>query len=160
MNNDLKSTIRLRRPVDSAGDSNAANDPPGTEEFELVSTQMLEQILFDMNDVPREADQIREIAESDEEGWLARDATGSSFEIVKDDELEAALRSANDDSNSPQLPDTNFEQVESLKETANGLCLVSTQHLRRVLDGGTGEDSDVADKMDEDVNAFDPYNSN
>ena len=157
MSNELKNTIRLCRPAQSIGESTIASAPPGTAEFELVSTQMLEKILFDLNGVPRE--KIRELAESEEEGWLAREANGDSFEIVKEKELEEALRSANDDISPPKTAEGSFGQMASLKETAHDLCLVSTQHLRRVFDDGTVEGSEVANETYEEPASFDPYNS-
>jgi hypothetical protein len=158
MSNELKNTIRLRRPAHSNQESTIPGAPSSTAEFELVSTQMLEKILFDLNGVPRE--KIRELAEGEEEGWLAREANGDSFEIVKENELEAALRSANDDINAPKISDASFEQMASLKETASDLCLVSTQHLKRVFDDGKVEDSEAANQAYEDPASFDPYNSN
>ncbi len=159
MSNDLKKTIRIRRDNAPDGASPAENGPSATAELELVSTQMLEKILFDMNDVPSE--QMREIADSEEEGWLAREADGKNFEILKDDELESALRAANEDHDPLNVPDSSLEQVDSLRDTADDLCLVSTQHLRRMLDGGTDVNNPAPDEIDEEPepDSFDPYNS-
>ena len=157
MSKDLENTIRFRRTTATDENSAMDNDSTATAEFELVSTQMLEKILFDMNDVPRE--DIQEIADSADEGWLAQDTESKKFDVVKDNELEQALRSANEKHDPLGVPDASFERVDSLQKTADNLCLVSTQHLKKVLDGGTGEDKKVADQLDEELKGFDPYNN-
>ena len=155
MSNDLEKTIRLRRPATPGSDTSDGADTQATAEFELVSTQMLERILVAENQAPKQ--QIEELADSDD-GWLAREADGDKFEIVKDEELEAALRAMNEGHDPLDVPDASFERVDALKETASDLCLVSTQHLRRVL-SPDAEEEDLADKIMREARGFNPYNN-
>lgn len=156
MSSDLFSTVRIRREAPEG-----TGDPDSTEdslEFELVSTQMLEQILQDADDIPK--NQIRELAETGD-GWLARDTESERFEIVKDDELELALQSINNGAPSAGIPGSDFEKVDSNNDdTADDLCLVSTQHLRKILksdsDEWSPEDPDAPDASDA---GFNPYNN-
>ena len=152
MSNDLEKTIRLRRPAPPTGET---SDAAATAEFELVSTQMLEQILMAENQAPKA--QIEELVDGDE-GWLAREADGDRFEIVKDEELEAALRAMNEDHDPLDVPDVSFEQVDGLKETAGELCLVSTQHLRMMLNSDDGG-ATLDDELMQDAQGFNPYDN-
>ena len=155
MSNDPEKTIRFRRPAAPGSETPGAADAAATAEFELVSTQMLERILVAENKAPKQ--QIEELADSDD-GWLAREADGDRFEIVKDAELEAALRAINEDHDRSNVSDASFERVDALKETANGLCLVSTQHLRRVLKPDA-EDTNIADEIMKEARGFNPYDN-
>ena len=157
VSDELNKTIRFRRETVAAA-TGTSDAQPSTEttEFELVSTQMLEQILISEDNAPK--DRIRELAESDD-GWLAQDTESKDFEIVKDDELERALQSINGQPES--IPDANFESVNpSTGETNSDLCLVSTQHLRQVM----GDELEEMEKAEKEKavrveRGFNPYNN-
>ncbi len=158
MSNPLNQTIRIRREAIASKDGDVAESPQETAEFELVSTQMLEQILIEEHAAQ---EKIRALADAeDDDGWLARDTESNEFNIVKDDELELALQSINNVK--PQsVPDGGFERVDaSNEETANELCLVSTQHLRKVLQAEPGEVlSEELLEAEPDVGGFNPYDN-
>lgn len=74
--------------------SKIAADGDGRAEVELVSTQMLKQILSSNDPENRKA--IEEAAKSAGDGVLARNPATGYFEIIDDDELREILDSGQD----------------------------------------------------------------
>jgi len=158
MSSELDQTIRFRRSPSGDVSGAASAENAESAEFELISTQMLEQILVDENQAQR--DRIRQLAD-DREGWIAQDTASKDFEILKDDELEQVLRSINENDEPMSLPEASFETVSpSSDDTSDDLCLVSTQHLRQVLAGepvDTWEED--AEMLAADTSGFNPYDN-
>ena len=150
--------VLVRRPsritTDGRGRSVWA-DPVESAELELVSTQMLKVMLTSRDDTDREA--IREAANTETEGVLARNPDNGGFEIIDDDELQAIL-----DVNQglPKISKPSDATVEPLRDYADdeGLSLVSTQALRKVLK----HDDDVSandPELPDEPSGFNPYDS-
>ena len=91
MNDELKKTTRIvRRPkvkTDDCGRTVRA-DIVETANLELVSTQMLQQLIDDGDDATM--NHLREVAEG-KDGLLAHDADRGRFEIISDEELQHIL---------------------------------------------------------------------
>ena len=156
MDDELKQTVRLiRRSKVSTDDRGRSvwSEPVEDAELELVSTQMLERLLVTDDEGRRE--KLKEAAET-RDGILARNTTTNGFEIIDDDDLEAALSSASGDAGPPRVADVIYEPVVTPEE-GEELSLVSTQMLRRML-GEEEEDNTEGDDPAE-PGGFDPYNS-
>lgn len=138
-----------RRSKNAAdGDGSAVE----STEVELVSTQMLKQILSSNDPENRKA--IEEAAKSAGEGVLARNPATGYFEIIEDDELQAIVDSGQD---LPKLSRPEDVTVQPLHDYADNehLSLVSLQALRRVLvDDDEEEESEAAEV---DAGGFNPY---
>jgi hypothetical protein len=130
-------------------------DPKESAELELVSTQMLKQMLASRDTSERDA--IELAADTAIDGVLARDPLNGQFEIIDDDDLQAIL-DAND--GLPKLTRPADPTLEPLKDYADDerLSLVSTQALRRVLNHDDEDKKSVPAKP-ESV-GFNPYDSN
>ena len=153
---DEKSTrVLVRRPSKTKstgrGRGTRANSGAGTE-LELVSTQILKQILSSNDAANRQG--VEEAAKATGEGVLARDPATGYFEIIDDDELQAIVDSGQD---LPKLSRPADVTVVPLHDYADNehLSLVSIQALRRVLDGGDEKEEVEA----ADVGGFNPYQS-
>ena len=154
MSDDLKKTIKIKRNRNVGSDSKGRTvwtKPIEEAEFELMSTQMLKQVL-DSDDEDKKK-QIRALAES-EEGVLARAAGTNEFEVLPENELEEALQAANNP-NAPNIP-SEFS-LESVGESGaeEELSLVSTQALRKVLN--IEDDADDESETDESGGGYNPY---
>ena len=133
-------------------------DPVESAELELVSTQMLKVILSSRDDSERKA--IEETVRTDTDGVLARHPNSGRFEIIDDEELQAIL-DANQDM--PQVTRPADATLEPLRDYVDedGLSLVSTQALRKVL----GHEEPIADESPEAENVaceaggFNPYDN-
>lgn len=129
-------------------------DPLQSAELELVSTQMLKQMLSSRDSSERDA--IAQVADTSAEGVLARDTGNGRFEIIEDDDLQAIL-----DANKglPNLDRPSDVTLEPLKDYADDehLSLVSTQALRKVL-GKDDVDEKTSAASNESV-GFNPYDS-
>lgn len=154
MSDELSRTIKIKRDrkigTDSQGHS-VWTKPVEETEFELVSTVMLKQII-ESDDHPKK-EQLRALA--DEEDGVLACATGSDeFEILPDDELEAALQAANN----PESPNTprqvTLERVGE-PDDEEELSLVSTQMLRKVL--AIDDESDAAPEEEGGGGGYNPY---
>ena len=154
MSDDLYKTIKIKRNSNVGADSKGRTvwtKPIEETEFELVSTQMLKQIL-DSDDEDKKA-KIRALAEA-EEGVLACAAGTNEFEILPENELEAALQAANNP-NAPNIP-SDFT-LESVSESGDEeeLSLVSTQALRKVLN--IEDDGDDEPETEDSGGGYNPY---
>ena len=133
MSTEKSARVLVRRPsrIKSDGQGRSVGaEPVESAELELVSTQMLKQILSSNDAENRKA--VKEAAMTSREGVLARDPATGYFEIIENDELQAILDSGQD---LPKLSRPSDVTLEPLHDYAddNQLSLVSTQALRRVL---------------------------
>lgn len=152
MSDELSRTvkIKLNRKVGTDSQGRTVWTKPVEEtEFELVSTVMLKQILESEDD--QKKDQIRALADEDD-GVLACSIHTDEFEILPDDELEAALNAANNPE-SPNMPGRFTLESVSESDGEEDLSLVSTQMLRKILD--VDDESDAA--PEEDGGGHNPY---
>lgn len=153
-NRSAKVLVR-RSPDTTAGDkvSQEQVETGGSAELELISTQMLKQILSSSDDEGRAA--IEEAARTEVEGVLARYTETGYFEIIDNDELQAILNSNDDLPTLTRPSDPTLEPLHDYVATEN-LSLVSTQALRQVF--GVDEKVDEDDPDGEvNVRDFDPY---
>lgn len=157
MSDDAPKKVLVKRPRKVTTDGNGRSvwvDPIESAELELVSTQMLKQMLSSRDESDRQA--IEEAADCAADGVLARDPSNGQFEIIKEEDLQAIL---DDNQGLPKLTRPADATLEPLRDYAddNQLSLVSTQALRKVL----GDDSKEEEKpaMAEPV-GFNPYDSN
>ena len=157
MNDGKSAQVLVRRPskidANRGGDSVRADPAKGTE-LELVSTQMLKQILSSRDEKNRKA--IEDAATGAGEGVLVRDTATGYFEIIDEDDLQAIIE---DNQQLPKLSRPSDVTVEPLHDYADRdhLSLVSTRALRNVL--GTEDEQDQAAATDVDPRDFDPYGS-
>lgn len=161
MDDKLTQTVRIMRPSRVTTDDRGRTvweGPVEETELELVSTQML-QTLLDSGDEERRQ-QLADAARS-KDGVLARNLTSGSFEIIDDDDLKAALESADATPARVRAADVTLEPVPKKSDNAGQeLSLVSTQALRKILG------HEVTDTSDDDADdgpafrggGFDPYN--
>ena len=124
-------------------------------ELELVSTQMLKQILSSNDVENRKA--VGDAAKTPGDGVLARDPATGFFEIIGEDELQAIVDSGQD---LPKLSRPSDVTAEPLHDYADDehLSLVSAQALRQVIVDDEKQDDD-AESTDADAGEFNPYYS-
>lgn len=153
MNDELKKTVRIvRRPkvkTDERGRTVWA-DTVETANLELVSTQMLDQLIEADDDATK--NHLRDVA-GGKDGVLAHDADKGRFEIISDDELQQIL-----DGTDAQLEvkKAGFIEEPSAEAVADEeeFELVSTQMLRQIL---SPEDFSEDVDGEPDASGFDPY---
>lgn len=141
--------------ADDRGQS-VSSDTVETAGLELVSTMALNRIL-DSDDKQKRAS-IEKAANPAHDGVLAMDPENGTFEIIDDNELQKIL-----DENQDLPPINRPSEVtlvplrESDEAVADGLSLVSTQALRKVL----GQPEEVAPEVTTELpgGGFDPDNS-
>ena len=160
MSDETTVKIRIPRPgkikTDDRGRSVWA-EPVETVEFELVSTHMLRTML-DADDA-RDRKAIENVADTAENGVLARNADKGTFEIIEDSDLQAILDS------DPGLPKvirptdiTLATSAQDEEPAGEELSLVSTQALKKVL--GEQPGSKPESRVEPDPGGgFDPYNN-
>ncbi|MGI9224677.1 MAG: hypothetical protein ACR2QX_09395 [Woeseiaceae bacterium] len=156
---DFKQTVRIVRKPKVALDEHGHSvwtDTVETAELELVSTTMLRKVLE--SDDKKTRRRIEEVAKG-KDGVLAHDAEKNQFEIIDDDDLQAALDSAADTPAQTRSADVVLAPLSEHVNEEEELSLVSTQMLRKILAGDDPEANlDSADSVD-DTGGFDPYNS-
>lgn len=157
MSDDLDKTIKLQRNskvgTDSRGHS-VWTKPIEPTELELVSTTRLERILESGDESQKK--QIREVARG-KDGVLARDSSSNKFEIVPEDEVEAALAAADSAEEGGQLTEFTLE-LAGEPDGPKELSLVTTQILRKRLAGD--EDAMSSDPgAPEDQGGYNPYDN-
>lgn len=161
MDDKLTQTVRIMRPSRVTTDDRGRTvweGPVEETELELVSTQML-QSLLDSGDKQRRR-QLEDAAKS-KDGVLARNLTSGSFEIIDDDDLKAALASADATPGKVRAADVTLEPVAKKPgDTDEELSLVSTMALRKILGHEVPEatDDDPGDGPAFRGGGFDPYN--
>lgn len=159
MSDDAPKNVLVKRPgkVTMGGSGRPVRiDPVESAELELVSTQMLKQILSSRDDSDRKA--VEEAADTAADGVLARDPSNGQFEIIEDEDLQAIL---DDNQDLPNLTRPADATLEPLRDYADNdrLSLVSTQALRRVLNDESKEEEKSVMAESEPV-GFNPYDSN
>jgi len=154
----LNKTVRIVRRSKVTTDDRGRTvwtDPVDSAELELVTTTMLTHMLE--SDDEEQKQRIRDAA-GDKEGLLARDVENDRFEIIDDDDLEAAIAASAATTPATRPADVVFEVVSNdAGADTKELSLVSTQALRRILHDEpeqTGKDLSIGDDGE-----FDPYNS-
>ena len=154
MSKDQSAKVLIRRPATLLADEQVVQDvTEASAELELISTQMLKQILSSSDDGNRSA--IEEAARTEVEGVLARDTETGYFEIVDDEELQAIL-DANDSLPTLTRPsDPTLEPLHDYVES-DSLSLVSTQALRHVF-GDELKAEEVEPDQEVNVSGFNPY---
>lgn len=146
MADDYTATIRIRRPSRVTTDDRGRTVWAGEieeAELQLVSTAELQQILKSGDAAGRSA--IEQVATGRFEGVLARNTATGMFEIVSEDDVQAALGNEVRPGAAGKLKPASGEE----------LSLVSTQVLRKVL---KTEPRPGTPKKDA-GGGFDPYNS-
>jgi len=127
-------------------------DPVHSAELELVSTQMLKQILTSRDDTERKA--VASAAKTSADGVLVRHPQSGSFEIIEDEELQAIL-----DLNTglPKIRRPADPTLEPLRDYVEfeELSLVSTQALRKVLSDDDQDEISLSIDADDDFNPYD-----
>ena len=148
--------VLVRRASQSAAGEEIAQEPAETgesDELELISTQMLKQILSSSDEDSRSA--IEEAARTDVDGVLARHTETGYYEIIDNDELQTIL-DGNDDLPTLSRPsDPTLEPLHDYVESDN-LSLVSTQALRHVF-GDEDKVEEVEPDKEVNVRGFNPY---
>ena len=161
MTEELKNTVRIIRKGKVATDDRGRSvwvDPVESAELELVSTMMLEALLEGEDDATRQ--QLLDVADSSD-GLLAHDPEKHAFEIVSDDDLQAALAAAADTPPPTRVSDVVYE-IEEPVEDIEEMSLVSTQMLKAMLDPASVPGGTMIEDDDEPAapgGGFDPYNS-
>lgn len=153
MSDKLKRTTRILRSPKVTTDDRGRTvwvDPVESAKLELVSTQMLTQII-ESGDVGTN-DRLREVAEG-KDGLLARDIDNGGFEVISDEELQHILDGTD---MQPEAEKAGGLVEEPVAEAITGeeeLELVSTQMLRIIL-SPEGERTAVEGSAE---SGFDPY---
>lgn len=154
MDDQLSQTQRILRSSKVKTDQRGRTvwvDPIETAKLELVSTQMLKQIIAtEDSDTSK---QLRKVA-AGEDGLLARDIEKDRFEIISDEELQHILDGTDIKTEEKRAADVIEEPSVEAATNEESLELVSTQMLRVML-GGEDEDPLVAEESAE--SGFDPY---
>ena len=156
MGDDRDTTIKIRRDAKVGTDSRGRTvwtAPVDTVELELVSTQMLEQLLS--QDDESQTAQLKALADVDS-GYLARDTHSNEFGIVSDEELAAALGPATAAPEADRRPAATRHEAAVSVEPEEPEALVSTQVLRKmfVLEE---EDQNADPEEGPGTGGFDPY---
>ena len=116
---------------------------------------MMLKTLLSSKDAERK--QQLEAAAASKDGVLAKNLSSGDFEIIDDDDLMAALASADEHPDKLRAADMVNEPLLELADTEDeALSLVSTQALRKIL--GQPEEEPEPGKVDK-AGGFDPYNS-
>ena len=155
MSDDLKKTIKIRRNEKAGTDSRGRTvwtRPIEPIELELLSTLMLEQII--LSDDEDHKKQLHALTDGDD-GVIACNMTNNKFEVLKDDELEAALQAANNPDVSNELSHYTLEQAD-ITDVDEELSLVTTQVLRKILSPSSLNSPDELDSGDN-GDGYDPY---
>lgn len=153
MTDELKKTVKITRKPKVTTDDRGRTvwvDTVITANLELVSTQMLKQII-DADDIETR-EQLRDIAEG-KDGLLAHDIDKGRFEIISAEELQHILDGTDMEPGSKLVGRvTDVALAETVNEEEE-LELVSTQMLRKII---LAEDENQAGEPDQ--SGFDPYN--
>ena len=150
MTDELKQTIRIVRKKKVTTDERGRtvwNVPVEETELELVSTTMLKSLLTSKDT----EEKLAQVA-AEKQGVLAQNLSSGSFEIIDDEDLKAALASAENAEVTRPTADVVYEAVPE-SDTGEELSLVSTQMLKQILC-----DDEAIDLPDE-GGGFDPYNT-
>ena len=154
MPEEFKRTVRLVRRDKVMTDDRGRtvwNVPIEDTELELVSTTMLKQIIE--SDDEHAKKRIAEAA-SDKDGVLAHNPADNQFQIIEDDDLEAALNSAASAGDMEvQIASEDAPEFDDSDDSSEELSLVSTQMLRQLLE--IEEDEEDSEPRDSGFNPYD-----
>ena len=156
MNDKLKQTMKILRSPRVTTDDRGRTiwvDPVETAKLELVSTQMLMQII-EAGDVDTN-DQLREVAER-KDGLLARDINSGGFEVISDEELQHILDGTDMEPEAENTADPVTEAAADAVTDEDEMELVSTQMLRIILSPEDKEKTIATVSAD---SGFDPYDN-
>lgn len=156
MNDKLDQSERLLRSPKVTTDERGRTvwiDPVETAEFELVSTQMLRQLIASGDAEVNNG--LRKVAEGDD-GLLARNTDRDRFEVINDAELQQILDGSDTITNDGSTQSTHSSAHDQANEDSVEIDLVSTQQLRIILDL---EDEDAETGGRRTKKGFDPYDS-
>lgn len=156
MTDKFKQTVKIiRRPKVTTDDRGRTvwTDTVQTASLELVSTQMLEQLIE--SDVDGAKDRILEAA-AGKDGVLAQDSDNGKFEIISDEELQQILNGGTEQPETKRVADVIYEPLSDIVDENEELELVSTQMLRQILGP---EDAEQAADDEPAESGFDPYNN-
>lgn len=157
MSDKTKTTVRIQRPAKIRTDGRGRSvwtEPVETAEFELFSTLALKKILESKDEPAKRA--IEAMAESGDEGFLARDATTGLFEIINDTDLQAILDNDLSLLKQEKGADVSYKSAYDSEKSLDDWALVSTMALRKILGKEEKEKPVSVDTTD---SGFDPYNS-
>ena len=152
MNDKLDQTMKILRSPKVKTDDRGRTvwvDPVETARLELVSTQMLQQII-DAGDA-KDTATLREMAAGGD-GLVARDMDDGRFEVISDEELQHILDGTDKDYEANREAAVVKELPADTATAEENLELVSTQMLRVIL----GTELDEADEPPA-TQGFDPY---
>ena len=155
MCDDLKRTIKIRLNEKVGTDSRGRSvwtKPIAPVELELMSTQTLEKII--RSDDEERIAQLHELADG-EDGVIACDTTNDKFEVLKDIELEAALRTAANPDDDDKVSKYTLERTGA-QDGDQELSLVTTQVLRKALRDPLSKESNEPDSEDS-AGGYNPY---
>jgi hypothetical protein len=126
-------------------------------ELELVSTTALEKMLKTEGGKTRS--EIRKLAAGRKDGVLARDTATGHFRILSDADLKKAVPAGDEPKRSAEV--TAAPLTETTRKKADGLSLVSTQILRKVMKPeGTPEVAKPKAGKKDKFGGFNPYDNN
>jgi hypothetical protein len=157
MSDDTSNKVLVRRPTKIKTDSHGRSvraEPVESAELELVSTQILKQILSSRDIKYREA--IKDAADTATDGVLARDPVTGFFEIINDTDLQVILEANSDLPKLSRPTDVTLEPLHDYADDEN-LSLVTTMALRNVL---AKDNDDVTTEPEVDTSGMGSYNSN
>ena len=125
-------------------------DRDSDTELELVSTQMLKQILSSRDTADAKA--VEDAANTASEGVLARHARSGIYEIIDEQEFEMLLDDCEELPELRRPADVTLRPLCDYAEN-NHFSLVSSRALRRAL----GDDDESGADGEPGVAGFDPY---
>ena len=157
MSDELKATVRTQRPANKQADGRSqcsCVQAPEASDFELFCTIEVKNILASKDQAAIKA--TEDVAESGDEGVLARNVATGLFGMVDNAAVQAALD--NDFSLPEQVgnADVTCEPAHDSEKSIDGLSLVGTLALRRILGKEEKEEPVAADTVE---SSCDPYNS-
>ncbi len=147
--------VVIRRPTKVGTDDRGQTvwaGPIEEAELDLMSSQDLKLALHAANDADRES--IRAVAESGKDGVVARDRATGLYEIISEAELHELMDADMELSASIRRRESVPESPDAAGK--DGLSLVSTQALHRMLNS---EDSENSLEVMDDNSGVDPYDS-
>lgn len=156
MNDKLNQTMKILRSPKVKTDDRGRTvwvDTVETANLELVSTQMLKQLIEEGDADTNET--LREVA-AGSDGLLARDVDKGRFEVISDEELQRILDGTDTDHIGHKSAQLVEEAVVDSVSEEEELELVSTQMLRTILGP---EDADLEKVVDPAGGGFNPYDN-
>lgn len=164
MTQDFVKTVTIRKPEKVTTDDRGRTVWAGkieSVELELVSTTALQKILQSEDGKTRT--EIRRLVEGRKDGVLAKDPATGVFQIVSNEDLQAALEQAGGTPPAQRVADVTAPPItDQANQAAEELSLVSTQVLRKVLtpEGKTEYEQPKKVGKKDKFGGFNPYDNN